>query len=162
MRTGRWIGGAAAAALVIATLMVGSGPAQAAGAEVPFTAKFAGQVGFTSETTAAWSGTGLALHLGTGAGAGAIVLAGSDDSCPGGVANVNTTTLTASNGDTLTLTSKDVACPVSPYEFHGSGHWTVTGGTGRFAGVTGSGSADGYANFATGAFTISWTGSLAL
>jgi hypothetical protein len=36
-----------------------------------------------------------------------------------------------------------VGCPVSPYEFHGSGHWTVTGGTGRFAGVTGSGSADG-------------------
>jgi hypothetical protein len=60
------------------------------------------------------------------------------------------------------LTSIDVACPISGYELHGTGHWTVTGGTGRFARVSGQGSVVGDANFATGAFTVTWTGSLAL
>ena len=162
MRTGRGIGGAAAAALVIATLLVGSGPAGATSAEVPFRAEAEGHIAPTSETTTAWSGTGLATHLGTVAGAGSIAITGGDESCPGGLANVHTATLTAADGATLTLTSSDVACPVSAHEFQGSGHWTVTGGTGRFAGVTGSGLVFGHANFATGAFTVRWTGSLVL
>ncbi len=162
MRTRRGIGGAAAAGLVIATLLLGSGPARAANAGVPFRAAFEGQIAFTSETTVAWSGTGLGMQLGAATGGGNIVLTGGDESCPGGVANVHTATLTAADGDTLTLTGHDVGCPISAYEFQGSGHWTVTGGTGRFAGVTGSGSVSAHANFATGAFTISWTGSLAL
>ncbi len=161
MRTRRGIG-AVGAALVVGTLLAGSGPAQAAGAEVPFTAKLDGQIAFTSDTTVAWSGTGTGLQLGSATGSGSIALTGPDDGCPGGIANVHTATLTAASGDTLTLTSADVACPVSPYEFHGSGHWTVTAGTGRFAGVTGSGSIIGHGNFATGVFTVSWTGSLTL
>lgn len=164
LRTGRAIGRAAAAALVIGTVVVGSGPARAraAGAKVPFTAEFRGQIAFTGETTTAWSGVGVALHLGTAAGAGSMAVIGPDESCPGGLANVNTATLTGANGDTLTLTSIDVACPISGYELHGTGHWTVAGGTGRFASATGQGSVVGDANFATGAFTVTWTGSLAL
>lgn len=165
MRTRRVLGGAATAAAVIVMMLGGSGPAGAVGAQVPFAASFQGHIGFTDETmtAVAWSGSGVATRLGRAAGAGNIVLTGRDDvTCPGGIANVHTATLTAADGDAVTLTSQDVSCPLGGGQFHGSGHWTVTGGTGRFASVTGSGSILGDANFATGAFNVSWTGSFVL
>ncbi len=162
MRAQRGIGGVAAAVLVLAASLIGSGPAWSASAEVPFKATAQGQIAFTGETTLAWSGAGRALQMGEVTGAGNITLTGGDDSCPGGLANTHVATVTAANGATLTFTQTDVSCPVSPSVFHGTGHWTVTSGTGRFAGVTGHGSVVGDANLATGAFTISWTGELVL
>src|SRR5438477_4665488 len=57
MSTSRRIGGAVLTAVVIVTLLLGGGSAQANDAGVPFTATFNGQIAFTSETmtTPAWS-----------------------------------------------------------------------------------------------------------
>jgi hypothetical protein len=76
------------------------------------------------------------------------------------VANVNTETLTAADGDTLTLTSDDVACPIGPGVFHGSGNWVVTGGTGRFSGATGHGTLAGQSDFNRGVFAFRVTGAI--
>lgn len=41
------------------------------------------------------------------------------------------------------------ACPTGPFTFHGTGTWTVAGGTDRFDGVTGEGTIEGDADFGT-------------
>jgi hypothetical protein len=64
-------------------------------------------------------------------------------------------TLTAANGDTLTL--RDVRTVVSGTE--ASGTWTVIGGTGRFAGATGSGTSDSIRP-GDGTCTQTWSGSI--
>jgi hypothetical protein len=133
----------------------------AAGAhEVPFTGSYWGTAAFTSATTITFSGTGSATYLGRGANEGNVVVTGPDTSCPGGIANINYETLTAANSDTLMLTSYDVACPIGPGALHGTGHWVVTGGTGRFSGASGQGTIDGHADFNQGVFGFHLTGSL--
>lgn len=89
-------------------------------------------------------------------------ISGSGDSCAGGLANVNVEVLTAANGDTLTVTSDDVACPTGPGQYHGTGQWQVTGGTGRFSDTTGFGSLNGSLDFNTGTFTVDLTGSISM
>lgn len=91
---------------------------------------------------------------------GRAYISGPDSSCPGGVANLNVEMLTAANGDTLTISSQDVACPTGPGRYHGTGQWTVIGGTGRFSETTGQGSYDGSADFNAGTFVIDLTGAL--
>jgi hypothetical protein len=82
-------------------------------------------------------------------------------SCPGGFANINIETLTAANGDTLVLTGdRDQGCPTGPNAVHGTGDWTVTGGTGRFAGATGQGTFDGVADFNHGTFSFQLIGTI--
>jgi hypothetical protein len=88
------------------------------------------------------------------------VITGPDSSCPGGLANDNHETLTAANGDTLMLISYDVACPMSPGTYHGTGHWRVDGGTGRFSGASGRGSFDGHSDFNQGVFSFQLTGTI--
>lgn len=156
------IRGIIAAALAIGTLPVGAAaPAGAVGADVPFMVTLSGTAtaDFPSGTVE-WVGGGMATHLGQVKSVGHIQITGPDSSCSSGVANTNRETLTAPNGDTLTFTSVDVACPLSATASHGTGSWTTTGGTGRFAGVTGSGTADGEADFATGAFHATFAGRL--
>ncbi|HEV3234334.1 MAG TPA: hypothetical protein VG329_07285 [Candidatus Dormibacteraeota bacterium] len=92
---------------------------------------------------------------------GTITITGVDLSCLGGLSNVNTQTLTATSGDTLTITSQDVGCPAGVLTFHGTGHWTVTGGTGRFRDATGAGSAHGGLDMVAGTFNMIVTGTLA-
>jgi hypothetical protein len=49
-------------------------------------------------------------------------------------------TLTAANGDTVTITCHQVADPTKTSGVYlGIDKWTVTGGTGQFSGATGSG-----------------------
>ena len=128
--------------------------------EVPLQGAYSGVVGFTESGTVYFSGTGNATHLGRSANDGEAVIAGSSSDCPGGMANVNTETLTAANGDTLTLTSDDVACPISPGVFEGTGSWWVSGGTGRFSNVTGQGTIDGQSDFNQGVFEFELMGSI--
>ncbi len=146
--------------LAFGTLALSTNSASAASNQVPFGASFSGNGEPTSETTISWAGTGHAMHMGYIANEGQIDITGPDSSCPGGIANVNVETLIAGNGDTLTITSQDVACPTGPAQFHGTGLWTVTGGTGRFGGATGQGSSDGSGDFNTGTFTMTLTGTL--
>jgi hypothetical protein len=68
--------------------------------------------------------------------------------------------LTAANGDQLVIRMVDVACPTGSVTFHGTGRWTVVGGTGRFEGVTGEGTMDGDADFETDTFALTLTGTL--
>jgi hypothetical protein len=128
--------------------------------QVPFTGSYAGTAAFTSATTITFNGTGIATYLGSGANEGQVVVTGPDSSCPGGIANINYETLTAANGDVLMITSYDVACPISPNVLHGTGHWVMSGGTGRFSGASGQGTIEGHADFNQGAFSFQLTGAI--
>lgn len=148
------------ALLAVGALLLGASPAAAADSQVPFKVTFSGSAAISSPTTSTFVGTGHASHLGRITTSGRADITGLDGSCPGGVANVNTETLTAANGDTITISSQDVACPTGPGQYHGTGHWTVVGGTGRFAGATGAGSFDGHSDFIAGTFEATLTGSI--
>src|SRR5262249_531158 len=122
--------------IAIATIGIGANSASAAaGPQVPFRASYSGTAAFNSATgTALFTGTGTASSLGRSTNVNNITVT-SPGGCPGGAgfANVNVETLTAANGDTLVLTGPhDQGCPAGPNVVHGTGAWTVTGGTGRF------------------------------
>jgi hypothetical protein len=135
--------------------------AHAAGSQaVPFRGYYSGTSAFTSATTVTFSGAGISTYLGSSTNEGHVVVTGPDNSCPGGLANVNNETLTAANGDLLMFISYDVACPMRPGVFHGTGSWVVTGGTGRFSGATGQGTIDGYSDFNQGLFSFQMTGAV--
>jgi len=148
--------------IAMGTIGIGANSASAAaGHQVPFRASYSGTAAFTSATTALFTGTGIASHLGRSTNVNHITVTGPATSCPGGFANVNVETLTAANGDTLVLTGPhDVGCPTRPGVVHGTGDWTVTGGTGRFAGATGQGTFVGGADFNKGTFSFQLTGTI--
>jgi hypothetical protein len=149
--------------IAIGTIGVGVNSASAAAKhQVPFRASYSGQAVFTSATTALLTGTGMASHLGLSTNVNHIAVS-SPGGCPGGggFANINIEKLTAANGDTLMLRGPhDQACPTGPNAVHGTGDWTVTGGTGRFAGATGQGTFDGVADFNLGTFSFQLTGTI--
>jgi hypothetical protein len=148
--------------LMASGMLVGVGTSVATAGTGPnsFKATFSGSATLASQASATYAGSGSATRTGRITTNGNAVVTGPDDSCPGGNDNVNTETLTDNDGDTLTITSQDVGCPTGPYQYHGTGHWTVTEGTGRFQGATGQGSLDGHADFAAGTFDITLTGTL--
>jgi hypothetical protein len=154
------LGTVALIVMAAGALLIGSANlASAAGGRL-FRATFGGTGAFTSEDTVSFVGSGSATQMGHITTQGHVALIGPDGSCAGGIANVNSETLTDNDGDTLTVTSQDVSCPIGTGRYHGTGGWSVTGGTGRFANATGTGSLDGYADFNSGTFTISLTGAL--
>ncbi|MDP9340711.1 MAG: hypothetical protein M3Q23_01110 [Actinomycetota bacterium] len=145
----------------LGTIGMGANSAYAAGIQVPFRGSYSGMaVTDFSSGTVDFSGTGISTQLGLSANEGHLQVTGPDSSCAGGLANVRNETLTAANGDLLMLTSHDVACPIGPLVFHGTGHWVVTGGTGRFSGATGQGTTDGTGDFMQGVFTLQLTGTI--
>jgi hypothetical protein len=146
---------------VVALLALSAAPAAASSSEW-FTATVSGSGAFTSQNTVVFNGKGTATLMGSVTNSGSIQITGQDSSCSGGLANVNTEVLTAASGDTLTLTSQDVACPTGPGRYQGSGSWRITGGTGRFQGTTGNGSSTGSADFNVGTITNTFTGMLTL
>ena len=149
--------------IAIGTIGIGVNSASAAaGHQVPFRASYSGKAVFTSATTALLTGTGTASHLGLSTNVNHITVT-SLGGCPGGkgFANINVEKLTAANGDTLMLRGPhDQACPTGPNAVHGTGDWTVTGGTGRFAGATGQGTFVGGANFNNGTFSFQLAGTI--
>ncbi len=162
-RTIRRAGALATLAAIASSFgLAGTAPASAAAGHVPFAATLGGTVAFTSPSTAVFHGAGPAIGMGRTRNNGVAVSAAPNPA--GCVPNVNTETLTAANGDTLTLQSDDVACPIGPTTFHGTGHWVVLSGTGRFRDVTGQGSTDGDSNFgpgfSPGTFSLTLTGTL--
>jgi len=147
--------------MAMAAIGIGGNSAFAADTHrVPFQGSYSGTAAFTSATTALLTGTGIASYLGRSTNENHITVSG-PASCPSGFANINIETLTAANGDTLVLTGDhDQACPTGPEAVHGIGDWTVTGGTGRFAGATGQGTFDGVADFNKGTFSFQLTGTI--
>jgi hypothetical protein len=156
-------------ALMFVVAMVGmsGGSASALQKQLPFQARYAGgAIADFAHGTVTFNGTGTSTYLGRSTNEGHIVTSALAPAtqCPGGIGlpNVNTETLTAVGGDTLMLTLDDVACPLGGLQFHGIGHWTVTGGTGRFRDATGQGTADGLADFGLGTFSFTLTGEVVL
>ena len=151
--------------IAMGTIGIGANSASAAaGHQVPFRASYSGAATFNSATgTALFTGTGIASHLGRSTNVNNITVLSGPVSCPGGFANKNVETLTAANGDTLELRGPhDVGCPTptDPNVVHGTGDWTVTGGTGRFAGATGQGIFVGGADFTKHTFSFQLTGTI--
>ena len=155
----------------VGLLLLGASSAFARDHGVPFKANYSGASAFTSQTTTGFAGSGNASHMGNVSATGqAQILCFPPDAtsqscvgsagCPGGVPNINTQTLAAANGDTLTIQSNDVACPTGPNQYRGAGQWTVVGGTGRFRGATGNGSFAGHSDFGAGTFDISLNGTI--
>ncbi len=126
---------------------------------LPFQASIAGTVALTGPTTAVLSGSGIATYLGVIKYAGNV----SDiTATPTGMTNVVVETLTAPNGDTLTTLCTEVAVQTSPGVFNGTDQWVVTGGTGQYAGATGSGTGNTLVNLNTGTWTKQLTGAISI
>ena len=146
---------AVAAALLVVSL--GSGPAGASETPTPFQLSLTGHVtpivlGFHV------TGSGTATGLGAFTNVGDIQMTGLGSGCLGALANTHVETFTATDGSTLSISSDDVACPSGIGTLHGTGWWTVTAGTGRCAGATGNGYAEGGGSILTGAFAMTLTG----
>jgi hypothetical protein len=117
---------------VLAPGLIALPSATASDGQVPFNARLSGSAAFTSPATVEFHGAGQATHLGRFVGSGVALLEAPTGRCPGGtsgIPNVHTETLTAANGDELVLRMVNVGCPTGPFTFHGTGHWTVVGGT---------------------------------
>src|SRR5262245_47101193 len=127
--------------------------------QVPFSASYAGTVTFGTESNSL-DGSGRSTQLGQGIDHATVVVTGFDPNT-GCIPNTQTHTLTAANGDTLTITNSDLACPTGEAgQFHGTGDWEVTGGTGRFSGATGGGTIDGHIDFFGAQYTLKLSGTI--
>ncbi len=150
------------AAAAVALGLVAPASANAV-SEVPFTVQLSGTAAFTSPTTVEFHEEGQAMYMGRFVGGGIAILEPPTGVCPGGepgIPAVHTETLTAADGSRLVFRMVNLACPTGPFTFHGTGHWTVVGGTSRFEGVTGEGTDEGDADFATNTFALTLTGAL--
>ena len=152
---------------LIVTMLVAMGiigtrvsPVNAAGNQVPFKGSYAGTAAFDSSGTPVFNGTGMSSHLGRGTNQGYSVFTTAPVNCPGGVPNDQYETLTAADGDSLTIVSEDVACPEGPGQYHGTGNWMVIAGTGRFSDAKGKGTLDGHSDFVKGVFSIELSGTI--
>lgn len=131
-----------AALLALTALFLRPSPASAA-TLVPFQASVSEN--FTAAPCGQWSvciiatGTGQATHLGAiTEDASVVVDINPADQQNGCAPETRTTTLTAANGDTITMSGTGLTrCPGSS---EANDSYTVTGGTGRFQGASGSGS----------------------
>jgi hypothetical protein len=124
---------------VLGLLMILSAfPSAFASNSVPFNGRGSGTFADTSPTTQLIIGTGYYQHLGLTTLSLASTVTGSAE-C-GGFTAVELDTYTAANGDIVFQTVHDTICPTSTANaFQLTGSFIVTGGTGRFANASGSG-----------------------
>jgi hypothetical protein len=146
------------------------GPSLAFAATKPFKALYTGNftMQFAPDGSGAvldFTGTGHATQLGHSDVTGHSVLVFNQNGCLQPVADFVLTT--GANGDTITLTNQGQDCLTSQTHIHGSGTYTITGGTGRFLGASGTGTwvvdaditgGDPSIGFFTGDFTLSFSG----
>jgi hypothetical protein len=144
--------------VAVATLWVAGG-ARADGRQVPFQGSWWGAAGFTSSSTVGFNGSGNATQLGLSTNQGTATTSSVANGC---AYNENIETLTAANGDTLQITSEDVACPVGPGVYHGHGGYFISGGTGRFANAAGTGTLDGQLDLNTSRFNFTLIGTISM
>lgn len=139
-------------ACVLSVAAVGGQGRLSASGSVPFSATLTGHANPTPTAdpcvlSNTEGGSGTAVHM------GAIAWASSETvnfcSNPDGADVTGQFTFTAANGDELTgtyvtLAHPDFAAGIITF----SGEWTITGGTGRFAGASGSGTLSGEGSLA--------------
>lgn len=126
---------------------------------LPFKGSFSGSVAFTSNTSAALSGSGLISHGGASANVGAVQIVG-PSSCTNGFAVINQETITTANGDIINIKITDESCPVSPGVYEGKGTYEIMGGTGRFLNASGAGNFNGMGDFNIGKFVFNLDGTI--
>lgn len=106
-------------------------------------------------------GHGQAEHLGAITESATVVVNLNPKFAQNGCApETRTTTLTAANGDVITLYGTGFSCPTSS-EAHDN--YTITGGTGRFQGVGGSGDESNTHTFTkpgVGVATVNYSGTI--
>lgn len=121
----------------------------------PFNGKGSGTFTDTSLTTVLITGTGYYDHLGLTALRFPSTITGKAE-C-GGFTATERDTYTGANGDSVFQTVNDTICPTgTPNASTLNGSFTITGGTGRFAHASGSGTVH-----ASIAFTSATTGTFA-
>ena len=131
---------------------------------LPFRLGDEGTITFTSPSTATTAGTGNATHMGRITSDGNLTIVG-EASCVDNEVGFSVEmqdTFTAANGDKLTTAITMQLCPIASGIYHGVGTYVVTGGTGRFAGATGSGVFDGTGNFNTGTIICALRGTITM
>ena len=129
---------------------------------VPLSGNFSGTVAFGSGGFPVFNGSGIFTLMGPVTNEGYVVFTSAPATCPGGSPNDNYETFTVANGDTLSIVSHDVACPVAPNLYYGGGEWEVLGGTGRFSNVSGNGTLTGYSDFNLSHFSLQLDGAITL
>ena len=147
-------------AVVVALTLFGVGASSASAAQtsVPYKSSITGTVAVTGPTTFALAGQGTSSHLGNTKYSGVVTITNVDGN--GVITDTLVETLTAANGDTVTLLCHQVATPVSAGVLHGVDTWTVISGTGKFTGATGSGTGTTDADLVHGTFTKVATGTI--
>jgi hypothetical protein len=108
------------------------------------------------------NGIGQATHLGRTSESSSPVVDTSTSPAPGCFSETRTTTLTAANGDQITLAGPGQVCNTSPTTASTLDTWTVTGGTGRFSGASGSGTGSAAIDTTTGNAVSVFTGTLSV
>jgi hypothetical protein len=149
--------------LPLLTALALSAITASASENLPFRLGDEGTITFTSQSTATTAGTGNAIQLGNIMSDGSFTIVG-QTSCNGDVGFLveMQDTFTAANRDQVTTMITMQLCPIAPRIYHGVGTYVVTGGTGRFAGATGSGVFDGTGNFNTGTIICALTGTISI
>src|SRR5216683_6958248 len=138
-------------------------PAAFATHSTPFDGNGTGTFTDTSPTTVLITGTGYYDHLGFTTLRFPSTITGTA-ACRGFTATEHDN-YTGANGDSVFLTVNDTICPTStPGAFQLNGSFTVTGGTGRFADASGSGTVQASVTFTSatsGTFSGTQTGTIA-
>ena len=133
--------------MVVAASGVAVRSASAAQTADPLKASVSGTVSLTGPSTFTLAGTVKANHIGSMRNYQATGV------FTGPTTDTLTETITAANGDTLTILCDQVLEQISPGVFRGMDTWTVIGGTGRFSNATGSGTGETNVDLNTGTFT---------
>jgi hypothetical protein len=98
-------------------------------------------------------GSAEGTYIGNGTTTGSFALTGPIRACGPGAGPHNTdgsNTLTASDGATIAEVTSGNTCQSGPTTFEGTSTYTITGGTGRFTGVTGRGTVVTHTTFPDG------------
>ena len=136
-------------------------PSAAAVHTSPFNGHMSGSSVATSEVGNNLTATIFLNHLGRSQLVGTTTVTG-QNAC-GGFIGTEKDTITAPNGDKIFLFGHGVSCPTSPTTFQDTVTFTITGGTGRFADASGSGTtqtAITITSQTTATFTATITGTI--
>ena len=151
-----------AAVAAVGLVMPGASEARSAAKPkpVPFEASVRGTLSSGGdELHFLLDGIAIASHLGRSKYGGDVEIQ-TQDAQSGVITDILVETLTAANGDTLTILCEQTAVPVSPGVYQATDKWTVIGGTGRFSDATGSGTGDTQIDLVNHVFAKHLSGSL--
>lgn len=125
---------------------------------VPFKLSVSGKLNFTGPVTVELTAGGNASHMGKISYSGVVVIT---SQTPTQITDVLTETVTAANGDRLTLLCSQIVNLTAQGVYESTNDsWTVIGGTGRFSGATGSGSGKTHVDLNSNTFTKECRGTI--